>query len=72
MSLSDFHEHLALIFGSSFATALLGHMVQTFPTPANKYGQWFIGCIQWFVGQRLRSANTMQGNDTITINTGTK
>lgn len=53
------------IIASSTATAIIGHAVNTFPTPVNRYGQWFIGVIQFAVGQRVASANTLQGNATI-------
>lgn len=49
-----------------FLLGAIGHAVQTFPPPQNKYGQWFLGLIQWGVGQRLRAANTMQGEGTLT------
>lgn len=44
----------------------IAHLVQTFPTPNNKYAQWVLGGVQWFVGQRLRGSNTMQGEGTLT------
>ena len=44
--------------------AAVSHAVQSFPVPANKYGQWFLGTIQFIVGQRVRAANTLQGTET--------
>lgn len=38
---------------------LLAHAVDTFPPPTNKYGQWFLGCIQWFVGQRIKGSSNI-------------
>jgi hypothetical protein len=53
------------ILASSTATALIGHAVNTFPTPINRYGQWFIGVIQFAIGQRVAAQNTLQGNATV-------
>ena len=46
---------------------LIAHAVNTFPTPSNKYGAWFLGNIQWFVGQRTIANNTKQGLQTEAI-----
>lgn len=63
-------EHVVLfcsgIFGGATGIGILAHMVQTFPTPKNIYWAWFLGCLQYAVGQRYRALNTMQGQDTIT------
>lgn len=59
-------EHVQIFLTGSTALAFVAHIVQTFPPPQNKYGQWALGSIQWLVGQRLRAANTMQGEGTIT------
>lgn len=59
------HSHasiiLASIAGSVTAWSFLGHAVNTFPQPEGKYGKWFLGCLQWLVGQRLQALATMQG-----------
>jgi hypothetical protein len=51
----------------SGATAMGGvaHAVNTFPTPDNKYGAWFLGVVQWVVGQRVVANNTLQGLQTV-------
>lgn len=59
-------EHLKIFAGGSFALGFVAHIVQTFPPPENKYGQWALGSIQWVVGQRLRAANTIAGEGTLT------
>ena len=50
--------------GGMFIWSVVGHFVQTFPTPKNVYAQWFIGGLQWAVGQRERATNTFAGQDT--------
>lgn len=55
---------LAGALGSATIWAIISHAVQTFPTPANKYGQWCLGTIQYAVGQRERAVNTLAGQDT--------
>lgn len=63
---SNVWEHVQIFVSGSFFLGLVGHIVQTFPPPQNKYGQWALGSIQWAVGQRLRASNTMQGEGTLT------
>ena len=59
-------EHVQLFFGGAGAISIIGHAVQSFPTPENKYGQWILGSIQYAVGQRYRANNTVQGEGTLT------
>jgi hypothetical protein len=54
-------EHIIFFLSGSTALGLLAHAVNTFPTPTNKYGQWFLGLIQFAVGQRAQGAMTMGG-----------
>ena len=49
-----------------FLLSGVAHAVQTFPPPENKYATWALGVVQWIVGQRLRAANTIQGEGTLT------
>jgi hypothetical protein len=37
----------------------LAHALDTFPPPTNKYWQWLLGCLQWFVGQRVKGSNNI-------------
>ena len=46
------------------AVAFVAHAVTTFPTPKNIYGQWFLGCIKWLVGQRISAQNAFNGMQT--------
>ena len=66
--LGSFWAH-ALIFISGGTAgvslfALLAHAVNTFPTPKNVYGQWLLGTIQFWVGQRQAAANSKAGLQT--------
>lgn len=47
--------------------SLVAHAVNTFPTPKNQYGQWVLGLIKFFVGQRMSAMNALKGNDTVTV-----
>lgn len=51
-------EHLSIFFAGASALALIGHAVNTFPTPENPYGKWLLGTVQFAVGQRLQSQAT--------------
>jgi hypothetical protein len=62
----NFWEHLQIFASGSFFIGFVGHIVQTFPTPENKYAQWFLGSIQYLVGQRVRALNTIAGEGTLT------
>lgn len=41
--------------------SIIGHMVNTFPTPENKYASWFLSTIQYAVGQRDRAKSNGNG-----------
>ena len=58
-------EHLGFIFGGATAMGIIAHAVNTFPTPKNPYGAWFLGVVQFAVGQRVAAKNTLQGMDTV-------
>lgn len=53
--------------GGATALGIIAHAVNSFPTPSNVYGQWFLGVIKFAVGQRISARNAIQGNDTATI-----
>lgn len=59
------------VSGSVFL-GLIAHAVNTFPTPTNRYAAWFLGVIQWFVGQRTVASNTLQGLQTDIIGVKTE
>jgi hypothetical protein len=58
-------EHLTAAFAGATAMGLVGHAVNTFPTPVNPYGQWFLGVIKFAVGQRISAMNAFKGQDTV-------
>lgn len=58
-------KHVEMFFAGSTALGLVGHAVNSFPTPENKYGQWLLGCIKFAVGQRQSAMNAIRGNDTV-------
>lgn len=65
--LGHFWEHAVLVVGGATGLGIIAHAVNTFPTPTNKYGAWFLGVIQFLVGQRVAAANTLRGQDTQTF-----
>lgn len=65
--LSNFWEHASIFLAGSTALSLVAHAVNTFPTPSNEYGQWLLGCIKFFVGQRQSAKNAFAGQDTIVM-----
>jgi hypothetical protein len=56
-----FSEHVILFLSGSTALGIIAHAVNTFPTPENKYGQWFLGLVQFIVGQRIQGNRTLEG-----------
>ena len=57
------YQDVISFFTGATVIGAIAHAVDTFPVPTNKYGQWFLGCIQWFVGQRLKgSSNITEAN----------
>jgi hypothetical protein len=60
-------QHMEIFFAGSTALGLIAHAVNTFPTPANPYGQWLLGIIKFAVGQRQSAMNAMRGSDSVTV-----
>jgi hypothetical protein len=58
-------EHIQILFSGATLMGIVAHVVQTFPTPENKYAQWLLGSIQYIVGQRVRAVNTFEGSGTL-------
>lgn len=58
-------QDVYIFLGGSTAIGILGHAVSTFPTPKSAMGQWFLGCIQFIVGQRLQAKQTMGGQENV-------
>lgn len=57
-------KHLTFILSGATATGIVAHAVNTFPTPKNIYSQWFLGLLQFIVGQRTIAKNTFNGYQT--------
>jgi len=51
---------ISVISGATF-TGIVAHAVNTFPVPSNKYSIWILSVIQFAVGQRDNSAQTLKG-----------
>ena len=60
-----FLTHVLVFLSGSTALGIVGHAVNTFPTPSSKYAAWLLGVIQFTVGQRVAAKNTLQGLDTL-------
>lgn len=58
-------QHGVTFLAGATGMGLVAHAVSTFPTPANKYGMWLLGVIQWVVGQRVAADNTLKGLQTV-------
>ncbi len=56
----------SLLYGATL-WGIVGHAVNTFPTPKNQYGQWLLGILKMAVGQRLSAMNAFRGSDTVAI-----
>lgn len=59
-------QHIIVFLSGATGLSIIGHAVSTFPTPANKYGIWLLGILQYIVGQRVAASNTFQGLQTVT------
>jgi len=61
---ADTWKHAEFFFSGATVLGLIGHAVNTFPTPKNIYGQWLLGVVKFAVGQRQSALNAMRGTDT--------
>ncbi len=59
--------HAATFFSGMTFLGIVAHAVNTFPTPVNPYGQWFLGIIKFTVGQRISGMNAIKGQDTVVV-----
>lgn len=51
--------HVFFFLSGSTFIGIVGHAVNTFPMPKSAIGRWFLGVLQYAVGQRLQGYNTM-------------
>ncbi|HXC04415.1 MAG TPA: hypothetical protein VNZ86_06660 [Bacteroidia bacterium] len=63
----NFTTHVIYFISGSTFIGLLGHAVNTFPMPKSDIGRWFLGVIQYAVGQRIQSQNTMNGHESVMV-----
>ncbi len=57
-------DHWQDVFAGATMLGIIAHAVNSFPTPANPYGQWILGVIKFAVGQRVSAANAFAGLQT--------
>lgn len=57
--------HAVTFLSGAVGLGIVAHAVNTFPTPANQYGAWLLGVVQFAVGQRVVAKNTLQGLQTV-------
>ena len=61
MHTHSFWSDAMLVFTGVGGISAIGHIVNTFPTPKNVYGQWLLGSLQYIVGQRVQAQQTASG-----------
>jgi hypothetical protein len=61
MTQSDINTAVLLFVSGSTFIGIVAHAVNTFPMPKSAIGRWFLGVIQYAVGQRLQGHSTMDG-----------
>ncbi len=60
-------QHVEIYLSGLTTLGIVGHAVNTFPTPTNQYGQWLLGVIKFAVGQRISAMNAFKGQDTVVV-----
>lgn len=65
MNQSDIGTSVLLFISGSTFIGVVAHAVNTFPMPKTAIGRWFLGVIQYAVGQRLQGQSTMDGGGTL-------
>ena len=68
LAISDYlpsSQHVSGFFTGLTFLGIVAHAVNTFPTPGNVYGQWFLGLIKFAVGQRISAMAAIKGQDTV-------
>ncbi len=57
-------DHWQDVLAGATFIGIVAHAVNSFPTPSNVYGQWFLGIVKYAVGQRVSAANAIAGLQT--------
>ena len=55
--------HIIAAISGATSVGILGHALDTFPQPTNKYAIWMLGVIRFAIGQRARAAETFNGTE---------
>ncbi len=58
---SDFSTHVVFFLSGSTFIGIVAHAVNTFPMPKSAIGRWFLGVLQYIVGQRMQGTYTLNG-----------
>ncbi len=53
--------HFFTFVSGAAMLGIIAHAVNTFPMPKSPIGRWFLGVIQFAVGQRLQGTYTLNG-----------
>ena len=56
--------HVLYFLSGSTCIGIVAHAVNTFPMPKSAIGRWFLGVIQYAVGQRIQGVYTLNGGGT--------
>ncbi len=64
LNFNDFGNQAMTFLGGGTAVLIVSHAVNTFPMPKSAIGRWFLGVIQFAVGQRLQGNYTLNGGGT--------
>ena len=54
-------QHVLIFLSGTTFIGIIAHAVNTFPMPKSEIGRWFLGVIQYTVGQRIQAYGTMNG-----------
>lgn len=63
----SFATHAIYFLSGSTAISIISHAVNTFPMPKSEIGRWFLGIIQYAVGQRSLGSNTLNGHSSVMV-----
>jgi hypothetical protein len=55
------HFDFISMLSSVTLVGIVAHAVNTYPMPKSAQGRWFLGVIQYIVGQRVQALQTMDG-----------
>jgi hypothetical protein len=56
---SQWIGNIGAFLSGSVVIGIIAHAVNTFPMPTSPIGRWFLGVIQYAVGQREQASKTL-------------